>query len=293
MRVTQSILYDTYIKDIFRMQEALYEESKKLSTGKEINRPSDDPVGTSDILSSRSQLSSLSQYQRNIDSTMLYLATGEEALSNVKDVISRIQELTVAMATGTVDAGARINTAIEVQNLFDHLVSLSNTQVNNKYVFSGYLTSTAAFYSSGTYGGDTNKHSIKIDPNSTMTIGVNGGEIFSGVGGGIDIFQSVTDLITALNADDTTNIQAAVGTLDTSFSQISNAVADIGGKVSRINSASSNLSDLVLRTRIHISNVEDVNIAEVISNLQLGQVALDAALSSAGKVFSVNIFNYL
>jgi flagellar hook-associated protein 3 FlgL len=293
MRVTQAILYDTYIKDIMRMQESLYEESKKLSTGKDINQPSDDPVGVSDVLSSRSQLSSLSQYQKNIDSTMLYLATSEQALSSVKDVLSRIQELTVAMATGTVDAGARTNTAIEVQSLFDQLVSLGNTQVNNKYVFSGYLTSTAAFDSVGTYGGDTNKHSIKIDQNSTMSIGLNGGEVFSGVGGDIDIFQSVTDLITALNADDITNIQAAIGTLDTSFSQVSNAVADIGGKVSRINSASANLSDLVLRTRIHISDVEDANIAEVISNLQLGQVALEAALSSASKVFSVNIFNYL
>lgn len=293
MRVTQSILYDTYIKDVMRMQESLYEESKKLSTGKDINAPSDDPVGTSDILSSRSQLSSLSQYQRNIDSTMIYLGTTEQALSNFKDVLSRIQELTVAMATGTVDAGARANTAIEVQSLFDHLVSLGNTQVDNKYVFSGYLTSTTAFDSSGTYAGDTNKHKIKIDSNSTMTIGINGGEVFKGVGGGIDIYQSVTDLITALNANDITNIQAAVGTLDTSFSQVSNAVADIGGKVSRINSASANLSDLVLRTRMHISEVEDANIAEVISNLQLGQIALDAALASAGKVFSVNIFNYI
>jgi flagellar hook-associated protein 3 FlgL len=126
-----------------------------------------------------------------------------------------------------------------------------------------------------------------------MTIGINGGEVFKGVGGGIDVFQAVTDLITALNADDTTNIQAAVGTLDTSFSQISDAVADIGGKVFRINAVSSNLSDIELRTRIYISKIEDVDIAEAISKLQIGQVALDAALLSAGKVFSVSIFNYL
>jgi flagellar hook-associated protein 3 FlgL len=293
MRVTQSILYDTYVKNILRMQESLYETGKKLSTGKDVNTPSDDPLRTSDILSSRSLLSNLVQYQRNIDSTFLYLGTAEETLSSVKDVLSRLQEITVSMATGTADAGVRANAAIEVQGLFDQIVNLGNVQVDDKYVFSGYLTSTAAFDSSGAYGGDTNKFNVKVDANSTITIGVNGGEVFKGVGGGIDVFQAVTDLITALNADDTANIQAAVGTLDTSFSQISDAEADIGGKVFRINAANSNVSDIELRTRLYISDIEDVDIVEAISKLQIGQVALDAALASASKVFSVNIFNYI
>lgn len=293
MRITQAILYDTYVNNILKMQESLYEVGKKLSSGKDVNTPSDDPVRTSDILSSRSLLSSLVQYQRNIESTYLYLGTAEETLSSVKDVLSRLQEITVSMATGTADAGVRSNAAIEAQGIFDQLVNLGNVQVDNKYVFSGYLTDTAAFDASGVYGGDTNKFNVKVDPNTTVGIGVNGGEVFKGVGGGIDVFGAVTDLITALNADDTANIQAAVGTLATSFSQISDAVAEIGGKVFRINAASSNISDIELRTRIYISDIEDVDIIEAVSKLQTGQAALDAALASASKVFSVNIFNYI
>lgn len=293
MRVTKSILYDTFINDILRRQESLLRTSRKLATGKEINDPSDDPVKADRILSSKSMLTSLEQYTRNAESSFSYLGMAEDALSSAKNVISRLQELTVTMATGTVDAGARTNAAVEAQNLYDQLLDLANTQLNDDYIFSGYKSDTIAFDSVGVYGGDTNKYSVQVSPNSTVTIGLNGGEIFGGVGGGIDIFAGIESLITALNADDTTNIQAAVSTLDLSFSQISNFVSDIGGKVGRIQAINSNLEKLAHRTRVTISGLEDADLAKIISELQIGQVALEAALSSAGKVFNVNIFNYI
>ena len=293
MRITQSILYDTFITDIMRMQRSIYESSKKLSSGKEVNAPSDDPVKTAAILVSDTFLANLNQYRRNIDSTLTYLATAEDTLSATKDVLMRFQEIAASMAGGLVDANARGNAAIEVQTLMDQLVSFGNTQVGGKYIFSGYLTDTAAFDAVGTYGGDTNKYQVKMDANSTVTIGVNGGEVFTGVGGGIDIYQSVTDLITALNADDGTNIMAAIGTLETSFNQISDAVSDIGAKISRVNAAAGNIESLQLRARIHLSELEDADIIEVVSKLQGTQAALEASLTSASKVFGVNIFNYL
>ncbi len=293
MRVTKSILYDTYINDILRRQQDILKTSRKLATGKEINDPSDDPVKADRILSSKSTLTSLEQYKRNSESSLSYLGMAEDALSSAKNVISRLQEITVTMANGTLDASARTNAAIEVQSLYDQLIDISNTKLNDDYIFSGYKTDTLAFNSSGTYGGDTNKHSVQVSPNSSVSIGMNGGEIFSGVGGGTDIFSSITSLKTALNANNTANIQTAVTNLDLSFTQISNSVSDIGGKVGRIQSVDSNLEKLALRTKITISGLEDADLAKVISELQVSQVALEAALSSAGKVFNVNIFNYI
>ncbi len=293
MRVTQTVLYDTFINDILRRQESLLKTSRKLATGKEVNDPSDDPIKSDRILSSRSTLTSLEQYKRNADSSLSYLGLAEDALASAKNAISRLQEITVAMANGTVSANARSNAAIEVQNLYNQLIDISNTKLDNDYIFSGYKTTTQTFDSLGTYGGDTNKYSVKVSPNSTMSIGLNGGEIFAGVGGGTDIFTGIEALITALNADDTTNIQAAVTTLDASFTQISNSVSDIGGKVTRIQQIDSTLDKLAHRTKIAISGLEDADMAEVISELQLGQVALEAALTSASKIFNVNIFNYI
>ncbi|MBI5643137.1 MAG: flagellar hook-associated protein FlgL [Deltaproteobacteria bacterium] len=293
MRVTQNITYNTYMNDIMRRQESLYKVSKKLSTGKDINAPSDDPVKTDKILTSRGLLATYDQYEKNIDSGLSYLNTAEDALDSVKDVISSIQELATSAATGTADATSRANTAMSVSNLYDQLVSLANTSFDNKYIFAGFETSTIPFDSAGAYLGDTNKQQIRISSSSYMTIGINGGEAFKGSAGGVDIMTAVSDLVTALNNNDSTGIQTAIGTLDSSFTQISNTVSDVGGKISRLTASRDDISSSKTEVASMISTLEDADIAKVISELKLGQIALEAAMTSAGKVISVNIFDYI
>lgn len=293
MRITQGITYSTYVNDIMRRQESIFNTQRQLSTGKRVNTTSDDPVAAGDILTSRTMLSSLDQYDRNIDSGLAYLSTAEKALNDAKDVITGIQELAVSSASGTVDPATRKNAAIAVNSLFDRLVGLGNTNSGDRYIFSGYKTTTVAFASNGAYQGDTNKYQIKIGAGTNITVGVNGGEVFKGAGGGTDIFQTITDLVTALNGNNTAGIQTAISNLDTAFNQVSNSVADIGGKVSRLEGTRQDISTFKVDLNTTISNLEDADIAKIVSELKLGQSALDAALSSSGKVMSQNIFNYL
>ncbi|MFQ5736258.1 MAG: flagellar hook-associated protein FlgL [Thermodesulfobacteriota bacterium] len=295
MRITQGMMYNTYINDIVRRQETLYSLDKQLATGKRVNAPSDDPVNAGTILSSKSVLSSFNQYQRNIDSGYSYLNITEKALSSVKDVITSVKEIATTNATGTMDAVGRANSASIVSNLLDELVSLGNTEFDGRYVFSGYKTDTPALSATGAYQGDSNRYGIRISGTSTLTVGVNGDEVFKGAGGGggTDILQTVSDLVTALAANDVAGIEASIGALDSSFNQVTAAVAEIGGKVNRLQSAEATLSTTRLEVSATVSNLEDADVASVISELKLGQIALEAALSSAGTVFSTNIFNYI
>ncbi|MBI4949495.1 MAG: flagellar hook-associated protein FlgL [Deltaproteobacteria bacterium] len=293
MRVTQNITYNTYINDIMRRQESLYKLSKQLSTGKAVNAPSDDPVKTDKILTSKSILSGFEQYDRNMDSALDYLNTSEDAFASVKDVIMTLQELATTSATGTSDASSRANTAVTVDQLYQQLLTIANTNYDNKYAFAGYKTGTEPFDQTGNYLGDTNSYQVRVNSSGYMTVGVNGGEVFKGVGGGVDIFQTVSDLATALNNNDSAGIQAAGTNLESAFQQVSNAVSDIGGRITRITSAKNDLSSARLDVETMIGTLEDADIARVISELTLGQTALEAAMSSAGKVISVNIFDYL
>jgi len=293
MRITQNMTYNTYINDIMRRQETLNGLNKQLSTGKRVNAPSDDAVGASTILSSRSMLSSLDQYQRNIETGYTTLTFSEKALSGVKDVLTSIKEIAVSNATGTADAASRANSALVVSNLYAELVSMGNMEFDGRYIFSGFKTDTPAFSATGVYQGDANRQEVRIGASSSITTGVNGGEVFKGTAGGTDIFQTVADLITALKSDDGAGIEASISSLDASFNQVSGAVADIGGKVKRLQAAEETLTTANYEVRSIISTLEDADIAEVISQLRLGQIALEAALTSAGKVFSINIFNYI
>lgn len=293
MRITQNITYNTYVNDMMRRQESLYGIDKQISTGKRINTASDDPVNANNILTSKSLLSSFEQYGRNIDYGLSYLNITEKSLDRAKDVLSRIQELAVTASTGTADGSSRSMIASEVNNLYDELVSIGNTNFDGKYIFSGYKTDTAAFSSSGAYQGDANSQQIKISAGSNLTLGVNGGEVFKGIGGGTDILQAVSDLASALSANDTAGIKSSIGTLESSYSQVSNAVSDIGGKVSRLTASSDDLTMFKLEVKSLISGMEDADLTKLISELKVNQVALEASLASASKIFSVNIFDYL
>jgi len=258
-----------------------------------LNAPSDDPANSAKVLNSKTLLSSIEQYQRNIDLGLDYLSTAEQTLGSAKDVLSSIQELAVTEATGTASADSRKSAALSVTNFYNQLVDLANTHDANRYIFSGYKTDTLAFTSAGVFQGDGNKFGIKINSSTAVTIGINGGEVFAGSTGGIDVFQTIQDFITALNANDSNGIKTAITDLDTSFKQISNAVSDIGGKVNWLENSRSEYDTSKLDLQTQISGYEDADLTKVISELQLGQTALQAAMTSAGKTFNVNIFDYL
>lgn len=294
MRVTHNGTYNGYINDLTRQQERLFALHRQISTGKSVNAPSDDPVKVNALLTSRGLLSSVKQYDRNADSGLSYLGVAEGALSQAKDTISRLRELAIS-SNGIMDAGTRANIAIEVRNLYAQLVDQSNTTYDDKYIFSGYKTDTAAFSSVGVYQGDANAQAIKTGISSTVTIGVNGAEVFKGVGaiGGVDIFGKVSSFITALETNDMAGVKTAIDDMDDSFDQVSDAVADIGGRVVRLNALKSDFSRISLEMNSVISGIEDADMAKVISELQLGQSAMEASLKSAGRILSANIFDYL
>lgn len=292
MRITQNMTYNGYINDLSRQQERLFGLHRQISTGKSVNAPSDDPVKVNALLTSRGLFSSVEQYDRNADSGLSYLGVAEGALSQAKDTISRLRELTIS-SNGIMDAGTRANIAIEVKNLYAQLVDQANTTYDDKYLFSGYKTDTAAISSAGVYQGDANAQAIKIGISTNVTIGVNGGEVFKGVGGGVDIFGKISSFITALESNDTAGVKTAIGDMDTAFDQVSDAVADIGGRVTRLTALKSDFSRISLELESVMSGIEDADMAKVISDLQLGQAAMEASLKSAGLIFSTNIFDYL
>jgi flagellar hook-associated protein 3 FlgL len=181
----------------------------------------------------------------------------------------------------------------EVDNLREELIHLGNSNFEGKYIFSGYKTDTEAFDASGAFQGDANTQLLKISNSGSISIGVNGGEVFRGTAGGVDILQTVADFSAALASNDSAGVQAAITGLENSFNQVSSSVSDIGGRISRLNAVKEDFSAYRLEVKVKISDMEDADITTLISDLKSNQVALEAALASAGKVFSMNIFDYL
>ena len=291
MLVTQQMTYNSFINDIMRRQKSILDTSRQLATGRKVNVPSDDPISADGIFSTRSVISDVEQYERNIDSGLSYLNIAENVLTGAEDVIINIHELAISQGTDTANADTRKNTAIVIQELYDELLSVANTKLDRKYIFSGYLTDTAAFDSTGAYQGDANRYRVKIGAAAYETIGITGDTVFAG--SGVDIFQTVSDLVTALNSNDSAGIRSSLANLDSALRQVSDTVSEIGGRVIRLEASKESFADLKLDLTQTLSSFEDADITKVISRFQLEQTALEAALQASSRFLETNIFDYI
>ncbi|WP_282154551.1 flagellar hook-associated protein FlgL [Cytobacillus gottheilii] len=141
MRVTQSMLSANSLRHIQNSYKNLGKLEEQLTTGKKVSRPSDDPVVAMKGMRYRSQVVEVEQFNRNLSEVYNWMDNGDAALDEVNSVMQRIRELTVKASNDTYEEKQRQAIASEVDQLRNHLESIANTRVNNKYIFNGSDTS--------------------------------------------------------------------------------------------------------------------------------------------------------
>ena len=145
MRVTQQSLYGTVISQANSSLLDLVQTNEQVSTEKRINRPSDDPTGTVQVLNTRSDISRLTQYSSNITQASGWLTQQDSTLTSVSTLVSSIKSLAEQAATGTMTDANRTEIASQVRQYFEQLISLANTEYSGSSLFSGQKTDTPAF----------------------------------------------------------------------------------------------------------------------------------------------------
>ena len=181
----------------------------------------------------------------------------------------------------------RASAAESVQNMLDEIVSLANTNVAGNYIFAGSKTDTIPFDQDGTYNGDNNPFTIKISRNSTIEIGSDGDAVFG------TVFNTLSDLKAALETNELSGIQDAMGNLDGHFGDISGNISDVGSKMNRMEIKDKIYQDLNFSNTERLSKIEDADIAEAIMNVKAAELTYQAALASSSEVMTLTLVDYL
>ncbi|UMZ74995.1 flagellar hook-associated protein FlgL [Natranaerofaba carboxydovora] len=145
MRVTNNMLVDTLNTNLHKNLTRLNNTQEKLSSGKRIHRPSDDPSGLSEALKLRSQNTELSKFIDNVEKNSDWLKSTDSALGEVGDVMQRARELTVRGSNSDLPEESRNAIAEEVKELRDHLLQVANSDQGGKYLFGGHQTTEEPF----------------------------------------------------------------------------------------------------------------------------------------------------
>ncbi len=263
---------------------------EQATTGLSITRPSDAPEQVTYLHELSSQQDDQAVWSTNADRAMSYLDTADSALSSMSDLITSARELATQYASETYSAEDREAGTAEVQAIMDGLVSLANTQLAGRYVFSGSAYDSEAFDATGTYQGDTGSPTTRVGTNQEVATGFVGSELLQG---DTDIFAAVSDLITALADDDTDAITAAMGDLEAAGEQISAARTDVAAAYNTAEDASEVATNMEMLISEAIEATAGADLVSVYTQLSELQTSYEAVLQITSSTQSTNLFSMM
>lgn len=145
MRVTQSMLSNNMLRNLSSSYNKMGKLQEQITTGKKVNRPSDNPVVAMKGMGYRMTVDKISQYKDNIGEVNNWLDSSDDALDGVGKALLRVQELTVDAANGTKTNDDRQKILAEIEQLREQIRDMANTKVGDKYLFSGTKTGSPLF----------------------------------------------------------------------------------------------------------------------------------------------------
>ena len=240
-----------------RNGSAQQETMQQLSTGKRINRASDDAAGLAIRETMTAQITGLNTAIRNANDGISLLQTADGALSETSSLLQRMRELAVLAVNDTYSSTQKSAMSSEYVALSSQINQIAaNTQFNGMDLLTG----------SGGVGGGTGSFVFQIGANTTQTMAV------AIVSQTLSLFGlQGTTIATAASA--TSNIAL----LDTALTTLNTQRSTIGAAVNRLSHALDNLANVAANATESRSKVEDTDYATATSDLARQQIIAQAA----------------
>ncbi len=302
MRVTNKMIATNTLYNLNRNLSRMEKRNNQISTGKRINRPSDDPISTAKALRLRADVSEIEQYTRNTEDALSWLNITESAVDNLEEIIHKARELAVRGATESFSEDDREVIADEIRQLRAQILNVGNSTYLGRHIFSGFQTDRPLFQQDGTYNIDTSAPETKIlryqiGVGEEMDIGVFGLNIFGGAGGapGADseIIEDFDDLIEALDDDETGDISAFIGDIDVHLDNVLSIRSEIGAKTNRLELIRNRLEENDIDFTDLLNKNENVDMAETFMNLKMEESIYRASLSAGAQILQPTLIDFI
>ena len=219
--------------------------TEKLSSGYKINRAADDAAGLAISEKMRRQIRGLTQASANAQDGISCVQTAEGALTEVHDMLQRMNELAVKAANGTQTSADRGYINQEVQALVSEIDRVaSTTTFNEKNLLDG------SFKKVGLQVGAEAKQLITLDIVGMSAQGLKLTTGTAGAAGNISV-----------GGIDGTNAQKAITMIKEALAKVSSQRSDLGAVQNRLEHTIKNLDNVVENTTSAESQIRDTDMA--------------------------------
>ena len=293
MRVTPTIQDRNFLEDVNRLKSRQQKSQEEVSSGKTVNRLSDNPFAAAQSSNITSAISANDQFISANGQLRSQLELTDYVLQSLNNSIDAAKTLAAQALSGTTTADSRQALATGMNGIRQQVLSASDTKFNGTFLFAGTQSTTEPFVDSGgtvTYQGNNEAVYQRLDRSSVIKTNVTGQELF------VDsppVFSVLDDLKTAILANDTAAIKARLNDLDTISSRINTTDAIVGSNMQLVDQMQSTLRDQSQALQLRDSNLTDANLAKSISDLNLTSQALNVALNAQGRIQQLSLLDYL
>jgi len=308
MRPVEANWYRDFMWNLTNTKNRYDTAISQTTSGKKLNNLSDNPADMAYVLTLRSKIGQIDQFQDNIETGLGFIKHAESALNAVETSLYTIVSLTEQGASETTGLAERQILADRIEEMREEILNYANTQVSGRYVFAGSAFDTQPFLDSGVslnppnrptqilYQGNSDTVSIQADFSVTVATNLPGDQVFGDSTAPqppYDIFERIDDIIEDLRNDDTAALGNDISNFSDVINQIGASMGNLGNRIAHLTEIQGMIKSFKTSLQAKMSSLEDADMAEAISNLAREETGLNATLQSGARINRQSLMNYL
>ncbi|MBP2657539.1 MAG: flagellin domain protein [Firmicutes bacterium] len=320
MRVTNNMLSNQFLSGYQTSLTRMTDIQEKVAASKNINRPSDNPVGAARNLQFTAASSTNSLFTQNANDAISWMKTSDSNLqtivTNMTNIRTAVSSAISANPTTSYDAIAK-----QVDEMINTLVQCGNAKVGDRYVFGGQNDSAEPFTRdettgvvtyNGTYNGQSGEATagiitIQVVPGDISTsrdkINLDGSEVFGAIDTAtgvpkifqdlLDIKQHLVDIQTGANGVTADTLTNDLGTMDTDSDYIISGQTTLGAKQKSYETIKTRLESDALIIADDATNNDGFDVGKASIEMQLAENAYNTLLAVGANVLPKSLVDYL
>ncbi len=307
MRISTANAFESSISNLQKRQAALTDAQERLTSGKRVLKPSDDPAAAAVAERALAAQQRSEAQLRALGASRNAMQLSESALGDAGELLAQARELLVSAGNGSYTDRDRASIAEAIRGLRNDLLSVANRQDGaGRYLFGGQGADTAPLADAPggvAYAGTSGQ--LVAAGGAATPLSIDGRSAWLGAadpaspGSTASLFDAMDRVVAELStpgrgsADIAATVSRGLGEFDLATDQLSAWRSRAGEALNRIDGLESRVKQARLDAQTERSDAEDLDLLAAISDFQNRQTGYDAALKTYSIVQQMSLFEYL
>lgn len=299
-RVSTSFQNQTSLRQLQLSQSNLQGTTGQITTGFRSDRLGGFADDANTLLDLKDVQNNTQSYLNNITTAQSRISASESALQGFSDILEEAANIATLARTEN-SSSTRAAIAPSAEALVNSFFDILNTQFDGRFIFSGSNGSEAPTNDTPTatafpglpaptdyYTGDSNVPRIISGAGTTTEYGVAGNE------------PAIAELKAALEAlqfglenNSEADIDNAIVAFQSAQTGVSSLLGDVGGQLNSLSQLEERHQNTNLFLEEQISSIEQVDVAEAITQFSQQEAVLQASLAVIARLNQISLLNFL